>query len=174
MKKKNFYIKNGQFYFFHCNLFGFLKKRRQIGLSIVEFAIILPLSLLLIFGIVEFGVLMYDKAMLTNASREALRIEGVVFRWPIPTEDEIEQLVITNFQNYCNEKIISINSGSTFENIPEVNFSKPDGIVSSGETISIYIKYNFKFLVFSNLMSLFSQNFQDGIPLEARTVMRIE
>ena len=44
----------------------------------VEFAIVLPLLLMLIFGMIEFSVMLYDKAMLTNATREGARF-GILF-----------------------------------------------------------------------------------------------
>ncbi|GAB3490949.1 TadE/TadG family type IV pilus assembly protein [Flexivirga lutea] len=43
------------------------------GASIVEFAIVLPLLLLLIGGMVDFGRLFYTEVMLTNAAREGTR-----------------------------------------------------------------------------------------------------
>lgn len=42
----------------------------QKGASAVEFALVLPLLMLILFGIIEFSLLMYNKAMITNASRE--------------------------------------------------------------------------------------------------------
>lgn len=48
------------------------------GAAVVEFAVVLPILLLLVFGIIEFGFLLYNKAMLTNASREAARV-GIVY-----------------------------------------------------------------------------------------------
>ena len=56
-----------------------IKAKRQEGASAVEFAIILPLLLILVFGIIEFSILFYDKAMITNASREGARV-GIVYR----------------------------------------------------------------------------------------------
>jgi Flp pilus assembly protein TadG len=41
----------------------------ESGAALVEFAIVLPLLLVLIFGMIEFSVMLYDKAMITNASR---------------------------------------------------------------------------------------------------------
>jgi hypothetical protein len=49
------------------------KFRRQEGAVIVELAIVLPLLLLIAFGIIEFGVLLYNKQVVTNASREVAR-----------------------------------------------------------------------------------------------------
>ena len=47
----------------------------QNGAAMVEFAIVLPLLLTLIFGMIEFSVMLYDKAMLTNATREWERMK---------------------------------------------------------------------------------------------------
>ncbi|TCD47226.1 TadE/TadG family type IV pilus assembly protein [Chlorobium sp. N1] len=47
--------------------------RREKGSVIVEFALILPLFLLLAFGMVTVSVALYDKTVLTMASREGAR-----------------------------------------------------------------------------------------------------
>ena len=49
------------------------------GQTLVEFALTLVLLLMVIFGIVEFGIIMYNKAILTGASREGARA-GAMFR----------------------------------------------------------------------------------------------
>ena len=51
--------------------------QHQKGAVAVEFALILPVLVLLLFGIVEFSLLMYNKQILTNASREGARY-GIV------------------------------------------------------------------------------------------------
>ena len=56
----------------------------QKGASAVEFALVLPLLMLILFGIIEFGLLMYNKAMITNASREGAR-RGIVYRVNVAT-----------------------------------------------------------------------------------------
>ena len=57
------------------------ERRYEAGTSVVEMAIVLPLLLLLVFGIGEFGVAFTRWNSLTNAVREGAR-EGVVFRTP--------------------------------------------------------------------------------------------
>lgn len=48
-------------------------RRHEHGASIVEFAIVLPLLLLLIGGMIDFGRLFYTEVMITNAAREGAR-----------------------------------------------------------------------------------------------------
>jgi Flp pilus assembly protein TadG len=55
--------------------------RREAGTSTVEMAIVLPLLLILCFGIGEFGLAYTQWQSLTNATREGARA-GVVFRAP--------------------------------------------------------------------------------------------
>ena len=47
--------------------------RNKKGQAMVEFALVLPLLLLLLFGIIEFGRLMLIYASVSTASREAAR-----------------------------------------------------------------------------------------------------
>lgn len=53
------------------------RKSDRRGAAAVEFAMVAPFFLLLIFGIVEFGRAMMVKQMLTNATREGARIAVV-------------------------------------------------------------------------------------------------
>ncbi len=47
------------------------------GAALVEFAIILPLLILLIFGIIEFGRGYHAKTTLTHAAREGARVAAL-------------------------------------------------------------------------------------------------
>ena len=58
-----------------------LARRMQAGTSVVEMAIVLPLLLVLIFAIGDFGIAYTQWNSLTNAVREGAR-SGVVFRAP--------------------------------------------------------------------------------------------
>lgn len=48
-------------------------RRRESGQAIVEFALTLPILLLLVFGIIDFGWLFFNKMGVENASREGAR-----------------------------------------------------------------------------------------------------
>ncbi len=49
------------------------KKDKQVGQGLVEFALILPVLLLLMWGIIEFGRMLVMYTEVSNAAREAIR-----------------------------------------------------------------------------------------------------
>ena len=76
------------------------------GLALVEFALVLPLVVLLTFGAVTFTVALYNKAILTYASRQAVR--AWVVTKPILTKDSVQQIAA----GYCQYQLISFGAGS--------------------------------------------------------------
>lgn len=50
------------------------RSQRDRGAAAVEFAFILPILLLILGGIVDFGRAMYTQSILTNAAREGARV----------------------------------------------------------------------------------------------------
>jgi Flp pilus assembly pilin Flp len=50
-----------------------MRTRRESGASAVEFALVLPLLLLVIAGVVDFGRALFTQVTLTNAAREGAR-----------------------------------------------------------------------------------------------------
>ena len=146
----------------------------QRGAALVEFAIVVPLLLVICFGIIEFSVLLYDKAMLTNASREGARA-GIVFI-PTRTQAAVETSVVNAVSQYCANNLISLGSNS---NVQLPSFSATPQTLTweggnSGDSLTVTVKYQFSFLFFSNLAKLFGGGLDDIFNLEAVTVMRLE
>jgi Flp pilus assembly protein TadG len=48
-------------------------RRGRVGQSIVEFALVLPIFLLILCAILDFGVLLYSRMTVINAAREGAR-----------------------------------------------------------------------------------------------------
>jgi len=170
----------------HCPLNNLFRKDISIGATIIEFAIILPLFLALVFGIIEFGVLLFEKAVLTDACREGARA-GILSRYP-RNEEIVKNIVFENVTKYCENNLISFKEDYIFseENIlvtpnNEILNYENDGktlsdpqLIDSGETLSVEVTYDFEFLVFSNILSLVGGPFENGITLTAKSVMRFE
>lgn len=51
--------------------------RRERGAAAVEFALIVPVLLILVFGIIEFSRLYNEQISLTNAARSAVRVMAI-------------------------------------------------------------------------------------------------
>lgn len=65
---------------------------QQRGAAVVEFALILPILLGLLVAGIDASLAFYDKAVITNASREGARA-GIVARNPMLTDAQIQSVV---------------------------------------------------------------------------------
>lgn len=61
----------------------------QRGTALVELALVAPIIVTVLFGMVEFGLIVYSKGVIANASREGARY-GVVLTSPRRTAADIE------------------------------------------------------------------------------------
>jgi Flp pilus assembly protein TadG len=129
------------------------------GASAVEFAVILPLLVLVLFGIIEFSLALYDKAMITNASREGARA-GIVYRIPAVPDAEIATVVNTYLRNHL----------ITFGGAPSAMVSVARNGNSPGGELKVRVAYTYVFLVLPGLSSGRGR----GINMAAETVMRLE
>jgi Flp pilus assembly protein TadG len=64
------------------------RNRNERGMAAVEFALVLPIAMLLVAAIIELGTAFYRQQILTGAVREAARI-GALAADPRATEGEI-------------------------------------------------------------------------------------
>lgn len=135
------------------------------GTAAIEFAIILPLLVVFIFGIIEFGLVFYDKAMVTNASREAARA-GIVYRDPPLTVAEMQSVV----DSYCGGRLISFGGG------PSPTTTVPSGeCTNHGDELVINVAYQYEFLLLPDFLTAFFTGGMPGsIDISAVTRMRCE
>ncbi|WP_434718334.1 TadE/TadG family type IV pilus assembly protein [Paraburkholderia sp. A1BS-2L] len=134
-------------------------KESQKGVAAVEFAIVLPVLLLILFGIVELGIGLYDKAVITNASREGARA-GVVLKTPKPSSDDVKGVVTRYTSNYL----------MTFgqQNTPAVTTTGTGG--TFGQPLSVTVTYQYNGLGLGQILSAIT----GPITLSATTVMNNE
>lgn len=134
--------------------------QRQRGASAVEFAILAPLFVALLFAIVEFGLVLYTKGMLTHASREGARF-GVVYGPPRRDSAAIEA-VVRNYLNQC---------GLT--NTASVTITGVAG--ASGSPLDVKVDYTYQFFVLpQDLNQFFGGSLPTTLNLTAETVMLME
>lgn len=133
----------------------------QKGAAAVEFAIILPLLLILLFGMIEFGFILYDKAMITNASREGARA-GIVFAPGGISDAEIRSVV----KDYCSDYMITFGEDS----ITDDDIDITPVVRNSGDNLTVNVMYTYDFLVLPNFVAGIVGNMN----VSAQTIMRME
>jgi Flp pilus assembly protein TadG len=136
------------------------------GAAMVELAIILPILFVVLFGIIEFGLILYDKALITNASREGAR-QGIVFRWDVATDtyDPYTESQIQGVVNaYLSGRLISSITAAPVTNVP-------GGICTgAGAQLTVRVTYNYNFFVLPNFIT----SITGPLNLVAETIMRCE
>lgn len=156
--------------------FSFFKNNDD-GASAVEFAIVLPLFLIFVFGIIEFGIIMYNKAMVTNASREGARF-GILYIDPAPEDaalftavkGKVADKLDTDMDNLDKSRLISLGSSPGMQ--IDVAF-KPSG---TKEYLEVKVEYEYAFLIMHVLWSLIPglSEGSGSLDLSSTTTMRME
>ena len=117
----------------------------------VEFAFVAPVFLMLLFGIIEFSVILFDKAMITNASREAARA-GILFRAGDRTLgganlDAETTLIQTVVSDYASNHLISLGGASMLTTVVTRNDVNNNGVFDVGDTLTVDVQYPYNYLV---------------------------
>ncbi|MDN7183083.1 pilus assembly protein [Caballeronia sp. SEWSISQ10-4 2] len=138
--------------------------RRQAGSAVVEFALILPLLLLLLFGIVEFSIALYDKAVITNASREAARA-GVIYKVPQMTVAQITSVA----QNYASNYLITFGTATPIS----VAVDQSAG-TTTGLPLKVTVTYTYGGLALGTIINPLAGTAKNAMAISAVTTMDYE
>ncbi len=130
------------------------------GAAMVEFSLILPLLAVLLFGVVEFSLLLFNKQVITNASREGARA-GIVAQTPRLTLADIQQVV----NDYTGSHLITFGIASA-----PVTIIDNSGGTAFGDDLTVTVSYQYDFLVLPNFVA----SLAGDINITAETVMRYE
>ena len=130
----------------------FLKSDR--GSVVVEFALILPVILILLFGIIECGSFYYAKHQTIYACREGTRLLTMTSTQNNISEIEIENLIKNALVNYPHLYILNI-----------VGYNAPTGALVYVEILS-----NYPFIVLNKLIPILPTT----LSTSSKTVMRHE
>ena len=125
--------------------------KSQKGQSLVEFALILPIVILILMGILEYGLMLNSYLSINNASREGARLGAVG-----GTDIEID----------AKEKNIlpTLKSGDII-----VVITPSEATRARGESISVAINYNYH-----STIPIISNITGETVVLTAQTIMRVE
>ena len=118
------------------------RPERERGAAAVEFALVLPLLLAMLLGVVEMGLALYDKAVLTHASREGARA-GIVLRSPKLSTSEISAIVLQRSQS----SLISMMPSSP----PQVTVLQSSP-AAYPNTLQVSVQYTFQGIALGGLL----------------------
>jgi Flp pilus assembly protein TadG len=149
---------------------SFKPGQAQRGVAMVEFAIALPLLLLLLLGIAEFGRMLYQYNNLLQANRDAVRyLAGKAWN------GSIGQVEITPLQEALTKNIavygvpVPQNGNQVVPGLATANVTV--GTVGS-DHVQVSIRYVFQPVIGSGLPALIGNAIPLNIPLVSTTVMR--
>jgi Flp pilus assembly protein TadG len=134
---------------------GSSKKRRSRGQSLVEFAIVLPVFLLILSGIMDFGFLLYSRMSIINAARDGARFGVTLGDTPTQIVSQVRSQVsgasgglISNSQAQTQVAVVCVrtNSSCTFTK------STPAATSDVKPTDSIKVTVNYPYRPFFPLL----------------------
>ena len=130
------------------------------GAVAVEFAFVLPLLIILFVGIMEFGLILYNQQVITNACREGTRA-GIVARSPRLDSTAIAKIV----NDYTQAHLVTFGSATSAATVIDNS-----GGTSFGDDLTVTVTYDYDFLALSKFIS----SLAGGLTLSAQTVMKYE
>ena len=95
--------------------------KRQKGQALVEFALIFPVIVIILFGIIEFGRLWETMSVLTSAAREGARVAAVTA--PDPNRVHSAAQSVLSAANISNASIIIVGPNSSAQVIVTVQMT---------------------------------------------------
>jgi Flp pilus assembly protein TadG len=135
----------------------------QRGATAIEFALILPVLAALLFGIVDFGRLLYTVEVLNNAVREGAR-QGIIKTAGGVSDADIENVVLTSIAQ--SQLVDPSQATITITRVPATGSPVP-----GAQDLTVGLTYNFNFLVVGNGLI---NGLGASSTLNAQSVMRTE
>jgi Flp pilus assembly protein TadG len=139
--------------------------RQERGAELIEMALVLPLLMLVIMGIIDFGFLFREMSVVTNAAREGARA-GVL------PDYSADANVSNRVQQYLNASGISVTcpSADCVVASPTISVPAPTGTFNARD-VRVTIFHQFSFL--GPIAALFGGSYS-SVALTGRAVMRVE
>jgi len=140
------------------------------GQSLVEFSLVLPVLLIMVFGIIDFGMGLRSYISLTNATREGARFAAVgnpAGAYP----DDCDGSTSTSAVG----RVCVAMEGLDLGDVQTVSVTYPNG-QSPGSDVLVTAEYTYNFITpLGDLMGFFSGGvFPNTLDLQTSTDMRLE
>jgi Flp pilus assembly protein TadG len=119
------------------------RKNGEKGQALVEFALLFPIFLLLLFAIIDFGMGFYSWITVTNAAREGARL-GVVMATSQQIEDRVYQTA--DLPNESTQMTVTVTNAADQGGQP-------------GDSVTVRVDYDYDLITpLAGIVSFFSGN----------------
>ena len=138
------------------------------GAELIEFALVFPLLLLVMLGIVDFGLMFQRYEVLTNATREGARLAVL----PNYTTPDVKMRVCA----YLNTGGVPT-TGCNDPTNPVINVVDTTVAITGGGTVnvkSVQLTYTHNYMFVGPIIALMGGTFSSNIPINTVAVMRKE
>jgi Flp pilus assembly protein TadG len=151
--------------------------RGERGAALVEFALVLPLLLVVIAGVVDFGFLFQRYEVVTNAAREGARLAS------LPSYNGQTALIRAHVRNYVQQGLALSNAAldatvpntTAGVNIANVTLSyTANGNTYQIPAVSVTVNYNHTFLMLGPVLGLIGGTWGNSMNIVGFSQMRLE
>lgn len=152
-------------------------RRDDRGVAAVEFALVLPVLMALLFGIIEFGFVFKDQLAVLQAAREGARIAAV--GRPVA---EINARIVSTATGLTTANLTYTTTSRTYTNgawsawatVGDATDGSGNNDAAQGAQIRVYCTYTHAMLTGPLFANLIGRPGDTTMPLYATTVMRRE
>jgi Flp pilus assembly protein TadG len=142
-------------------------RRRQRGQSLAEFALVMPIFLVLVMGIVDFGMGLKSWISITNAAREAARWGAIHCSSGDYLNSDVEQRAV-DAATGLDEAMLTATVDTS------AGVSCDDSQVST-QSLVVDVDYEYKLITpLAGMLSIFGGSGFSSIDLHSTADMRIE
>lgn len=151
-----------------------VRKRRERGQSLVEFALVAPILLVLVFGIIDFGMALRAYITTTQATREGARFGSIGSAAGTFTAGGTGQCNGSTTTTVVGKVCTSMN-GLDLGDIQTVSVTYPNG-QTSGNSVRVQTQYRYYYITpVKTLVTFFSGGMiDDYLTFSSTTDMRLE
>jgi Flp pilus assembly protein TadG len=151
------------------------RRKDERGAALVEFALTLPLLLVVIAGVVDFGLVFQRQEVITNAAREGARLAAL----PGYDDAAVESRVRTYVQqglSMSNAALTAAMPTTGGVTVQPQNITVPlaGGSTATVATRVVTVNYTHSYLLLGPMLSLINATWGPTITLRATSQMRLE
>jgi Flp pilus assembly protein TadG len=148
--------------------------RAERGAALVEFAMALPLLLVVIAGIVDFGFAFQRYEVLTNAAREGARLASLPGYDATSVDSRVRAYVQAGLGLNPGALAAAMPVGSVTLTNPDITVPLAAGGSKTISTALVTVTYRHPWFLLGPMLGLINQNWGGTITLTASSQMRLE